>query len=101
MEPAGRPDFLAGSVEQGVIDGYRHGAGRYQEGDDEVGQGQAELFGGPDGVGEEPVGPVMGPHPGQAGAREHAADRSFPCLRQQAAHQCAERDETRCGETRP
>ncbi|WP_238598052.1 hypothetical protein [Saccharothrix sp. ALI-22-I] len=101
MKPACRVDFPAPS-EQGVIDrdGDRH-TGAEGLGDDHLGEEQPDLPGVPPCVGEEPVGPVVVPYPGQPGTGEHAAYRAPDRLCEQPRDQHRERLERRRGETRP
>ncbi len=66
-----------GAFEQGVVHRDHHRLpGRDQVGDDQPGQDCADLLDRPPGMGEEPVRPVVGPHPRQPGPDQHAADRA-------------------------
>ena len=69
--PGHAEDFLAGPLEQRVVDRDREcGACREQSGHDQIGQGQSERVAGPAGVGEHSVRAAVMPYLIQSGAGE-------------------------------
>jgi hypothetical protein len=102
VDPSRVVDLLAPAAVRGVIDGQvqRRALGK-QPGDEQPGQGQADLIGVPARTGEEVVGPVARPHPFQTRASEHPGDGPGPGLRDQSAGQGGEGAVGRHGETGP